>query len=292
MKVEPDSGENTANDRETLIAAIHAAVKELPDSPLTKRKFVEVSGIHEKEIFRHFARWTDALSAAGFSFRHFNSPVSSDELLADWGRLVRKFGRLPTNHEQKIHGKHAASSIIRRFGGWNKVPDAFREFAGDDREWSDVLALLPPKGVHKKSRSGRPKIHISPAVQKPHRRAVRLPGRPVCGPPIDFAGLRHAPTNEAGVVFLFGAMAKELGFLIDSLQSEFPDCIAKRLVAPDTWQTVRIEFEYQSKNFLAHGHDPEGCDLIVCWEHNWQGCPSHLEVIALKEEVRALSIDS
>jgi hypothetical protein len=29
-----------------------------------------------------------------------------------------------------------------------------------------------------------------------------------------------------------------------------------------------------------HGHPPDGCDLIVCWEHNWPESP--LEVVELK----------
>jgi hypothetical protein len=28
-----------------------------------------------------------------------------------------------------------------------------------------------------------------------------------------------------------------------------------------------------------HGHDPAGCDLIVCWQHDWPDSP--LEVIEL-----------
>jgi hypothetical protein len=32
---------------------------------------------------------------------------------------------------------------------------------------------------------------------------------------------------------------------------------------------------------MAHGHDPKGCDIIVCWRHNWKKCPKNLEVIEL-----------
>ena len=52
------------------------------------------------------------------------------------------------------------------------------------------------------------------------------------------------------------------------------------------WRRVRIEFEYQSRNFQRHNHDPAGCDLIVCWEDNWPEAP--LEVIELKSRVRGL----
>ena len=50
---------------------------------------------------------------------------------------------------------------------------------------------------------------------------------------------------------------------------------------PGVWQRVRIEFEYESKNFVKHLHKAENCDVIVCWEHNWPECP--LRVVELKK---------
>ena len=49
-------------------------------------------------------------------------------------------------------------------------------------------------------------------------------------------------------------------------------------------QKIRIEFEYESRNFLRHLHNANGCDLIVCWKHNWPECP--LEVLELREAVK------
>jgi len=66
----------------------------------------------------------------------------------------------------------------------------------------------------------------------------------------------------------------------------YPDGEAWREVEPGRWQRVRIEFEFQSRNFLQHFHDPSECDLIVCWEHSWPGCP--LEVVELKTAVSNL----
>lgn len=93
--------------------------------------------------------------------------------------------------------------------------------------------------------------------------------------------------NEQGVVFLFGAMAKKLGFAITQIQAAFPDCEAYREIEPGKWQRVRIEFEYESRNFREHMHDPEKCHLIVCWSHNWEGCP--LEVVELKKEIAKIA---
>jgi hypothetical protein len=95
--------------------------------------------------------------------------------------------------------------------------------------------------------------------------------------------------NEQGVVFLFGVVARELGYLVEAVQSGFPDCEAKRQVAAGKWQRVRIEFEYDSRNFLEHGHDVGGCDVIVCWTHGWSECP--IEVVELRTVIASLPKD-
>jgi hypothetical protein len=112
--------------------------------------------------------------------------------------------------------------------------------------------------------------------------------RPTYGNPIDFRGLRHEPVNEQGVVFLFGMIAKELGFLVEAVQVGYPDCEAKRQVGRGQWQRVLIEFEYESRSFAEHGHDPTGCDVIVCWRHNWPECPPGLEVLELASLIETL----
>ncbi|MGH9568852.1 MAG: homing endonuclease associated repeat-containing protein [Candidatus Angelobacter sp.] len=107
-------------------------------------------------------------------------------------------------------------------------------------------------------------------------------GRPVTGPPLERLVMTNAPHNEMGVVALFCMLAADLGYQLESLQSGFPDCEARRQVGPGKWQRVRIEFEYESRNFVFHHHDPLGCDMIVCWRHNWAKCPEHLEVLELR----------
>ena len=105
--------------------------------------------------------------------------------------------------------------------------------------------------------------------------------RPVMGEPFDRSPMTNAPVNELGVMVLFGMVAAGLGLQVESVQGKFPDCVAKRQVAPGKWQHLRIEFEYESKNFKLHGHDPKGCDMIVCWRHNWKECPVEIEVVEL-----------
>ena len=112
-----------------------------------------------------------------------------------------------------------------------------------------------------------------------------LPDRPVLGAPIRTPGMAHAPVNEMGVLLLFGMVAVQLGFVIELVQASFPDCLAKIEVEPGRWQYLRIEFEYESRAFQEHGHDPQECDMIVCWKHNWKNCPAHLQVLELSKMV-------
>jgi hypothetical protein len=109
--------------------------------------------------------------------------------------------------------------------------------------------------------------------------------KPVMGEPFDRSPMTNAPVNELGVMVLFGMVAARLGLQVESVQGKFPDCVAKRQVAPGKWQHLRIEFEYESKNFKLHGHDPKGCDMIVCWRHNWKDCPEGIEVVELSRMV-------
>jgi hypothetical protein len=115
-----------------------------------------------------------------------------------------------------------------------------------------------------------------------------LPNRPMLGPPTRPCGLAYEPVNEMGVMALFCMLSRQLGLVIESVQSGFPDCEAKMEVEPERWQHFRIEFEYESRNFRDHRHDPEKCDLIVCWRHNWKDCPPNLQVLELSKVMRQL----
>lgn len=94
--------------------------------------------------------------------------------------------------------------------------------------------------------------------------------------------LPFEPKNELGVVYLFGLVARRLGFHVDEISASYPDCLATE-GSGDGKRTVRIEFESKSSSFRAHRHNPKKCDIVVCWKHNWPGLPKQIRVIALDE---------
>jgi hypothetical protein len=176
------------------------------------------------------------------------------------------------NHEGHPYDSSFASSESLRAG------------YGTQRKSGGVLTA---RGIQRKNDSGPALAVRAPLVQDDGlRRGDFTPrgvmrDRPVMGEPFDRRPMTNAPVNELGVMVLFGMVAAGLGLQVESVQGKFPDCIAKREVAPGKWQYLRIEFEYESKNFKLHGHDPKGCDMIVCWRHNWRECPAEIEVVEL-----------
>jgi hypothetical protein len=245
------------------------------------------SGMTEYQVLKHFPSWREAVRAAGLEPNSTNIKLDPGVLLEDWGEMVRRARRIPTREQYRRDGTFSPGAFERHFGPWSSIPLKFRAFAANNNEWTDVVALLPTEQLTNVS---RPDTSASaPIDESAIRRYTKLDNRPTYGNPIDFRGLRHEPVNENGVVFLFGMVARELGYLVEAIQAAYPDCEAKRQVAPGKWQRVRIEFEFESRNFRDHGHPPERCDVIVCWRHNWQDCPTNLEIGELRSVINTLS---
>ena len=273
-----------------ILNSIAAAARKLGHAP-SRAEFNAWSGISAYFVLHYFRTWSEAVRAAGLRPYTRNAKIESRALLEDWGKAVRKNQAMLPRHIHLRLGNYNPCTLAKRFGGWSAVPEAFRTFAKGKREWADVMALLPPCEARCPVRKAEREVLQSgsaPAGAARKRWHARLRDRPIFGNPSPFRWLRHEPMNEQGVVFLFGMLAEELGYLVENVQKGFPDCEALRPIAPGRWQRVSIEFEYESKNFREHGHPANGCDVIVCWRHNWPACPRQIEVVELARVMKSL----
>jgi hypothetical protein len=293
-----------------VMAAILACAEKLGRVP-TVAELIQHERIDRVEVRRHFGNYTAALEACNLEIPERGRKLEMDRLFEDWAGVVRKLKKLPSVFEYEQNSRYTEKPLSSRFGRWAQVPAALKMYAAQQglaEEWRDVMELVEeqekraelerrsarsfftgrldampgggPEGGPGGGLAGEPggEASLSAMVL-----AVTDESRPFYGVVIGTHAHVYAPTNESGVVCLFGAMAQQLGFMVLRIQTEFPDCEAIRLVAPGRYQRVRIEFEYESRNFLSHGHDAEECDLIVCWEHNWRECP--LEVVELRGRI-------
>jgi hypothetical protein len=257
--------------REQILAAIRRYAKKLGRAP-SLRELKRAAKITERDIRVSFATYARALEACGMERRGSGHRVPIQDLFADWAATARKLGKHPTVAEYQMHSRYSIQPLYTRFGSWKQAAQGLCQFAQEQglaNEWQDVLE---PARVREEQEPG-PKANIVGATV--------FQDRPLYGASLAAAPLAHGPTNEAGVLYVFGMVAARLGFVVQRIQTEFPDCEAMRRVREDSWQRVRIEFEFESRNFLKHLHRAEDCDLIVCWSHNWPDCP--LEVVELRK---------
>jgi Homing endonuclease associated repeat len=274
-----------------IIDSIGVVARRLGRVP-SRAEFTARSGISAFFVLQWFRSWSDAIRAAGLRPYTRNAKVEDRALLEDWGNAVRKNRGILPRHIHRRKAKYNPCTLANRFGGWTSVPEAFRKFAKGKRKWADVVALLPapqPRVPAKEGVRGRPNEEAVPRTPASKRHHAPLKDRPVYGNPSHFRGLGHEPVNEQGVVLLFGMLARELGYVIEAVQTGFPDCEAKRQIAPGRWQRVCIEFEFESRNFRDHGHPASGCDVIVCWRHNWEECPENIEVVELSKVIKSVA---
>jgi len=137
------------------------------------------------------------------------------------------------------------------------------------REVKTGLYEITHEGLEALQTGERPRVEAK-------RRKLRI-----VGPRSQIPDLVYEPVNEQGVIFLFAKYHKELGIeYIEGIQQGFPDAFGRRKIGKTEYEPVDIEFEFKSLDFKNHQHDPNQCDIIVCWEHNWPQCP--IEVIELK----------
>jgi len=173
-----------------------------------------------------------------------------------------------------------------------KFPGGVNKEIGIKSSDFQFKAFFPiEKWQYEKIKVGEGKETITPRAEKEVERGFKEHQvKSLVGDVINFDGLIFGPVNEQGVIFLFSKLQKPLGFVIESIQTGFPDARG-RVKTPKGWQEVWIEFEYKSSAYLSHGHSlkPGICDYVICWEHDWRNPPKHIKVIELKSELAKLT---
>lgn len=251
-------------DRITLIKRLQAAAARLGRPP-RRDEFCDLCSVSERTYLKQFDSYQALVRASGFDLKRTAQRHGDDALMRHLRDGLAAAGGVVGQKRYAMVGPHHAT-IRRRWHGWDKALAALR----------DWLAVNEPEFPH---------LEALRQYCKLREAAAAAPLGPRCGELIRFRALDHAPTSESAVVFLFGGVAEELGFVMEMLNTAFPDGEGRRRIG-DIWRRVRIEFELRSRNFRDHGHSARGCNLVVCWEHNWPDCP--VEVLELKREIKRL----
>jgi hypothetical protein len=285
--------------KEQIIDEIKRITEKLGVTALKERDFKKHSGISINTVKEHFDSWNDAVEEAtpkpppmddGIKV---GESVSDEELLLELLRLYERFGREPNTSMVNAEGRFSDRPYVSRWGDLGKAflfakekyPERIKLILKKREEARKAKVPKPkPPSTSVKTTAKKPEPTPSPTSKPEETKKTRT----VLGEPIDFRSLRFAPVNKLGVIYLFAMISYELGFLIDSIKTEFPHCEGKRCFDKENnqWENIRIEFEYKSSDFKTHGYDDNDCDMIVCWTHDWKECA--LEVLELRTTIEQL----
>ncbi len=277
------------HSKQSIIQTLQNLAKSLGKATLTKQEAQTVVPV--SSVNSHFGSLGNALEAAGLERRsatehleECRQVLADDELFGSMLELERSLGHPPGHNEYNSGGKYSVRPFNKRFGKWPDVLAYYRKWKSDKGiGTADTTASANQDQPAEEGFAEKRRRLTSMNVVRSGSTPAQLYGEP-----IDFRGLRHAPINEQGVVYLFGMVSRELGFYVEAIQQGFPDCEGKYLHDPskNLWAKARIEFEFKASNFREHGHDPNQCDFIVCWINDWRECP--MTVIELSREIGKL----
>jgi len=107
--------------KEFILSEIRRAAKEVGGETLGRIKFSKITGIKDHEWMGKFwARWTDAVTEAGFRPREMQKAYSDEEILEPFARYVSQLNRFPSHMEMRLKRRNdpdfPSHNTLAKFG--------------------------------------------------------------------------------------------------------------------------------------------------------------------------------
>jgi len=135
-------------DKQYILGEIRRTAALNDSKPLGVDRFRTETGIAEHEWSGvYWARWSDALSEAGFQPLEWTVGLSEEEILELLAKLVRQYCRYPTTKEILIEKKTNAAiptpkAMVRKVGLKAEAIRKLREYCSLRGDYADVAAIL------------------------------------------------------------------------------------------------------------------------------------------------------
>lgn len=134
--------------RDYILAEIRRTAADNGGAPLGWRRFAAETGIREQDWLRHWPRWGDAVSEAGFAPNRMQDRHGEERLAGCLADETRRLGRFPTIRE--LHLRHAAdpsfpdAKVFSNRWGRAEREAQTAAWCASRPEWADVLAIIGP----------------------------------------------------------------------------------------------------------------------------------------------------
>ncbi len=153
--------------KEEIIQEIRRTAEENGGKPLGAARFQKETGISSYEWGKHWARFGDALVAAGFEPNEFFKAYPDEFMVEKLVGLARKKGKFPTFRDFLVAKQNDPTMpdkrAFQRFGSKHEIAEKVRAYCKTHSGVEDVLALCEP-------------ILAAPQLKRTERIAAKIVG--------------------------------------------------------------------------------------------------------------------
>lgn len=221
-------------DRASVIKEIRRIAQEKNVNSLTRSEFLAETGISRWQIYQVFDSWREACEEAGLEPNYQNVPIENDELFEEMRSVFIRYGGICTRTKFSKLSRYSREAYRKRFGKWSDTLYEFRNWLAEKKIAFPFIDKLPSDSITEDTTQ----LGLEQQTATETQHYWKSIGGTTYGSFLNFRGLQHAPLNEQGVVFLFGMICRELGFVVEAVRPDYPDCEAKRLIdkKQDKWK--------------------------------------------------------
>jgi hypothetical protein len=271
--------DSTPPTQQECVSEMKRVASLLGQTYLTTKTYDKYANISSYRVARVFGSWLGALAKAELSLSpHYIQEIPFESLAKNFLEIVKELGKIPTLQQLVRRTRPVSHTYAGRFGGYSNFKQKAIDYIFSSYP-SLPLGIIAILDTERERIRSRETVDTAVIPVSPHQQ----------GRTLNFRAFVYAPTSEHDVVQMFGAIADELGFEIIGNRSAFPDCEARRRITGgrEHYKQCLIEYEFSSNDYRKHNHPLKGCDLVVCWVHDWLECP--IEVLELSKEIKTLN---
>ena len=157
----------TVVSKEHVIEEIRRTAADNGGQPLGQRSFATSTGIRDSDwLGKHWLRWSDALTEAGFEPNLKTRAISEERLLELYATVARDVGHLPLKSERQMRAhkdpSFPAYQTFLKFGGRSVLHARLAEW-GKKNDFADVAAMCEAATIATEPATKRSKA-ASPVV--------------------------------------------------------------------------------------------------------------------------------
>jgi hypothetical protein len=134
-------------NRQHIIDEIVRTATENGGIALGRERFYQETGIKESDwLGKYWARWSEAVTEAGFTPKKLNPPLDESTLLDCLVAFIREIGHVPVVAELKLKATHTAGfpshNTFRKFGNKTDLVGRLMQYCEGIPQYEDVLVIL------------------------------------------------------------------------------------------------------------------------------------------------------